>query len=293
MSDAHILDAKRLDTDRRLGDVRLFGLTIPGLAIVACLLVVPVGWLFTLSFVDGDGSFTVANFTRIWTEGAYVDIFIATFEISALVTVICVLLGYPLAFCLSQLPQRWSGILLLGVLIPFWTSILVRTYAWLVILQRRGIVNNLLIHLGVIHTPLSLVNNMTGTVIGMVHVMMPFLVLPLYASMRTIDVGYMRAAANLGASPTRAFWQIFFPLSMPGLVAGLILTFILCLGFYITPAVLGGGKVQMIAQRVAASVSLYPTWGPAAALGVVLLVLTAGFLLLSWLVITRLQSRFG
>jgi ABC-type spermidine/putrescine transport system permease subunit I len=293
MSDAHIPDAKRLDTDKRLGDVRLFGLTIPGLAIVACLLVVPVGWLFTLSFVDGDGSFTVANFTRIWTEGAYVDIFIATFEISALVTVICVLLGYPLAFCLSQLPQRWSGILLLGVLIPFWTSILVRTYAWLVILQRKGIVNNLLIHLGVIHTPLSLVNNMTGTVIGMVHVMMPFLVLPLYASMRTIDVGYMRAAANLGASPTRAFWQIFFPLSMPGLVAGLILTFILCLGFYITPAVLGGGKVQMIAQRVAASVSLYPTWGPAAALGVVLLVLTAGFLLLSWLVITRLQSRFG
>jgi ABC-type spermidine/putrescine transport system permease subunit I len=293
MSDAHIPDAKRLDTDKRLGDVRLFGLTIPGLAIVACLLVVPVGWLFTLSFVDGDGSFTVANFTRIWTEGAYVDIFIATFEISALVTVICVLLGYPLAFCLSQLPQRWSGILLLGVLIPFWTSILVRTYAWLVILQRKGIVNNLLIHLGVIHTPLSLVNNMTGTVIGMVHVMMPFLVLPLYASMRTIDVGYMRAAANLGASPTRAFWQIFFPLSMPGLVAGLILTFILCLGFYITPAVLGGGKVQMIAQRVAASVSLYPTWGPAAALGVVLLVLTAGFLLLSRLVITRLQSRFG
>jgi ABC-type spermidine/putrescine transport system permease subunit I len=293
MSDAHILDAKRLDTDKRLGDVRLFGLTIPGLAIVACLLVVPVGWLFTLSFVDGDGSFTVANFTRIWTEGAYVDIFIATFEISALVTVICVLLGYPLAFCLSQLPQRWSGILLLGVLIPFWTSILVRTYAWLVILQRKGIVNNLLIHLGVIHTPLSLVNNMTGTVIGMVHVMLPFLVLPLYASMRAIDIGYMRAAANLGASPTRAFWQIFFPLSMPGLVAGLILTFILCLGFYITPAVLGGGKVQMIAQRVAASVSLYPTWGPAAALGVVLLVLTAGFLLLSRLVITRLQSRFG
>jgi ABC-type spermidine/putrescine transport system permease subunit I len=293
VSDAHIVDAERLDADRRLGDVRLFGLTIPGLTIVVCLLVVPVGWLFALSFFDGEGSFTVANFTRIWTQGAYVDIFIVTFEISALVTAICVLLGYPLAFCLSQLPQRWSGLLLLGVLIPFWTSILVRTYAWLVILQRKGIVNNLLIHLGVIHTPLALVNNMTGTVVGMVHVMLPFLVLPLYASMKAIDIGYMRAAASLGASPTRAFWQVFFPLSMPGLVAGLILTFILCLGFYITPAVLGGGKVQMIAQRVAASVSLYPTWGPAAALGVVLLVLTVGFLLFSRLVITLLRSRFG
>jgi ABC-type spermidine/putrescine transport system permease subunit I len=293
MNETDILHAEGLAADRRSEGFRLFGLTIPGLALVAGLLAVPVGWLFTLSVVDGNGAFTVANFTRIWTEGAYVDIFIATFEISALVTFICVLLGYPLAFCLSQLPQRWSGILLLGVLIPFWTSILVRTYAWLVILQRKGIVNNLLIDLGVIHTPLRLVNNMTGTVIGMVHIMLPFLVLPLYASMKAIDIGYMRAAANLGASPTRAFWQIFFPLSMPGLVAGLILTFVLSLGFYITPAVLGGGKVQMIAQRVAASVSIYPTWGPAAALGMVLLLLTAGVLLLSRLILARLQTRVG
>ncbi|MDT0271060.1 ABC transporter permease, partial [Streptomyces sp. DSM 44915] len=148
------------------------------------------------------------------------------------VTVICILLGYPLAYCLSQVPQRWAGILMLGVLVPFWTSLLVRTYAWLVLLQRRGIVNTALVDSGLIHQPVPLVNNLTGTIIGMVHVMVPFLVLPLYASMRSIDGTYVRAAANLGASPTKAFWQIYFPLSLPGLIAGTILTFILCLGFY-------------------------------------------------------------
>jgi ABC-type spermidine/putrescine transport system permease subunit I len=134
---------------------------------------------------------------------------------------------------------------------------------------------------------------MTGTMIGMVHIMLPFLILPLYASMRAIDPVYTRAAANLGASPVRAFWQIYFPLSMPGLLAGLVLTFILCLGFYITPAILGGGRVQMIAQRIEASVSLYPTWGAASALGVVLLVLTVSFLLLSQLLLARLRARIG
>ncbi|WP_342640585.1 ABC transporter permease [Rhodoligotrophos ferricapiens] len=287
------VNADGLEADARAERRGLFALCSPGLLLVIALLVLPVGWLFLLSAVDGQGALSIENYARIWTEGAYLSIFIVTFQISLLVTVICVLLGYPLAYCLSQLPQKWAGLLMLGVLIPFWTSLLVRTYAWLVLLQRRGIVNNTLMDLGLIDQPLRLVNNMTGTVIGMVHVMLPFLVLPLYASMRAIDPGYLRAAANLGASPTRAFWQIFFPLSMPGLVAGLVLTFILCLGFYITPAILGGGRVQMIAQRVEASVSLYPTWGPAAALGVVLLVLTVCFLLLSRFIVMRLNKKMG
>ncbi|MGF7159793.1 putative spermidine/putrescine transport system permease protein/spermidine/putrescine transport system permease protein [Rhodoligotrophos appendicifer] len=287
------VNAQGLAADQRAERRGLFALCSPGLLLVLLLLLIPVGWLFTLSAIDGDGALTTENYTRIWTEGAYVNIFIVTFKISALVTLICVAIGYPLAYCLSQIPQKWAGILMLGVLVPFWTSLLVRTYAWLVLLQRRGIVNSFLMDIGAITAPLPLVNNMTGVIIGMVHVMLPFLVLPLYASMRSIDTGYLRAAANLGASPTRAFWQIFFPLSMPGLVAGLILTFVLCLGFYITPAVLGGGKVQMIAQRVEASVSLYPTWGPAAALGVVLLVLTSVFLLLSRWALSRLNAKLG
>jgi putative spermidine/putrescine transport system permease protein/spermidine/putrescine transport system permease protein len=179
------------------------------------------------------------------------------------------------------------------VLVPFWTSLLVRTYAWLVLLQRRGIVNSFLVGIGVVDQPLRLVHNLTGTVIGMVHIMLPFLVLPLYASMRSIDPTYTRAAASLGASPVRAFWEIYFPLSLPGLIAGLVLTFILCLGFYVTPAVLGGGQVQMIAQRIEASVHLFPTWGPASALGVVLLVLTGLILLASHRLVLRWRKRFA
>jgi ABC-type spermidine/putrescine transport system permease subunit I len=282
-----LLNGRELERDSVRESRRLLMLCSPGVLIAFFLLCLPMGWLFWFSIIDADGHFTFEHFSRIWTEGAYIQIFVNTFRTSVVVTVICVLLGYPLAYCLSQIPQRWSGILMLGVLVPFWTSLLVRTYAWLVLLQRRGVVNNLLVESGLITQPLPLVNNLTGTIIGMVHIMIPFLVLPLYASMRSIDGTYVRAAANLGASPTRAFWQIYLPLSLPGLAAGTVLTFILCLGFYITPAVLGGGRVQFIAQRIAASVSLFPTWGPASALGVVLLLLTVLILIVTQLLVNR------
>jgi len=287
------LNAAGLARDER-GERWLFlGLCSPALLVVLLLLCLPIGWIFWLSFVDGQGGLTAENYTRIWTEGAYVAIFATTFRIAALVTGICVLIGYPVAYCLSQLPTRLANILMLCVLVPFWTSLLVRTYAWLVLLQRKGLVNTALVDLGIVEKPVPLVHNLTGTVVGMVHIMLPFLVLPLYASMKTIDGSYLRAASNLGASPPRVFWQIFFPLSLPGLMAGLVLTFILCIGFYITPAVLGGGKVQMIAQRIENSVNLYPTWGPASALGVVLLVLTVLALWLSHWGIKRWRCRVG
>ena len=291
MAETAMLHAAELQQDATRERRSLALLFAPGLVIAVLLLFLPIGWLFWFSFIDEAGGLTFEHYTRIWTEGAYVAIFATTFKISILVTGICLLIGYPLAYCLSQLPSRWAGILLLGVLMPFWTSVLVRTYAWLVLLQRKGIVNEFLLDLGIIEQPLRLVHNLTGTVIGMVHIMLPFLVLPLYAAMRSIDGTYVRAAANLGASPTKAFFQIYLPLSMPGLVAGLVLTFILCLGFYITPAVLGGGRVQMIAQRVEASVHLFPTWGPAAALGVVLLILTIAMLVFSHRLIGYLRRQ--
>lgn len=263
-------------------------LALPATLLVLVLLFVPIGWLMSLSFVGADGSLSFENYTRIWTEGAYVAIFVTTFQVSLWVTVICVLLGYPVAYTLNLLPEKVSNILMLAVLIPCWTSLLVRTYAWLVLLQRRGIVNSTLINLGLIDQPLQLVHNMAGTVIGMVHIMLPFLVLPLYAAMRAIDGNLLRAAGNLGASPGRAFRDIFLPLSAPGLIAGAMLVFVMSLGFYITPVILGGGKVQMISQRIEASVSLFPTWGPASALAVVLLILTAGFLLVSWIAVRKL-----
>jgi ABC-type spermidine/putrescine transport system permease subunit I len=265
----------------------------PGMLVALVLLFLPIGWLFWFSILDGTGAVTAENYTRIWRGGAYVAIFVTTFEISLLVTAICLLLGYPLAYCLSQLPARSGGILLLGVLVPFWTSLLVRTYAWLVLLQRQGLVNDLLVGLGLTDQPVMLVHNTLGVVIGMTHIMLPFLVLPLYVSMRAIDPLYMKAAASLGGRPAAAFRTVFFPLSLPGLVAGLVLTFILCLGFYVTPAILGGGRVQFIAQRIYASVSLFPTWGPASALGVVLLALTATVLLLSQALLKRWRRRFG
>jgi putative spermidine/putrescine transport system permease protein/spermidine/putrescine transport system permease protein len=167
------------------------------------------------------------------------------------------------------------------VLLPFWTSLLVRTYAWLVLLQRKGLVNDWGMALGWWSEPIALVHNMTGTLIGMVHIMLPFMVLPLLSTMRSIDGDYLKAASSLGAGPARAFWSVFFPLSMPGLLAGTLIVFILCLGFYVTPAVLGGGKVIMVSNQIANDIELFFNWGAASALGVVLLVLTMAFLALA------------
>lgn len=290
---AAALNTAGLRQDERAERRMLALLCAPGMLVVLLLLFLPIGWLFWFSVIDGAGAFTAENYARIWHGGAYVAIFVTTFEISLLVTAICLLLGYPLAYCLSQLPSRLAGILLLGVLVPFWTSLLVRTYAWLVLLQRKGLVNDLLIGLGLTDQPLMLVHNTLGVIIGMTHIMLPFLVLPLYVSMRAIDPLLMKAAASLGGRPSAAFRTVFFPLSLPGLVAGLVLTFILCLGFYVTPAILGGGRVQFISQRIYASVSLFPTWGPASALGVVLLVLTAAVLLLSHALLKRWRRHLG
>jgi putative spermidine/putrescine transport system permease protein/spermidine/putrescine transport system permease protein len=163
---------------------------------------------------------------------------------------------------------------MLAVLLPLWTSILVRTYAWLVLLQRKGLINNWGIEAGWWDEPIALVHNLTGTLIGMVHVMLPFMVLPLYSAMRAIDRDLLKAAANLGATPVRSFWLVFLPLSMPGLATGALIVFIMSLGFYVTPAVLGGGKVIMVANRIATDIELFFNWGAASALGAVLLATT-------------------
>jgi putative spermidine/putrescine transport system permease protein len=268
---------------RRIAAVRL-GLVAPALALVGVLLLVPLGWLLVLSFQGeaGGGSFTVANYTRLFVEKSLTQTYRTTFEVSFTVTLICALVGYPLAYVLSDLPRRWASLALIAVILPFWTSILVRTYAWMILLQRRGLVNDALQDLGLVDHPLKLAYNFTGTVIGMAHIMLPFFVLPLYATLRAIDRSYLRAAANMGAGPVRAFWTVFFPLSLPGLFAGLTLVFVLCLGFFVTPALLGGGKVIMIAMTIERTVLFYSNWGVAGALGLVLLAVTAGLLAVGW-----------
>jgi len=212
--------------------------------------------------------------------------------VSLITTGICVAFGYPLAYVLSQLPRRAANLCLIAVMLPFWTSLLVRTYAWLVLLQRQGLINSWGIRLGLWDEPLALVNNLSGTLVGMVHIMLPFLVLPLLGTMRSIDHDYIKAAANLGASPTRAFWSVFFPLSLPGLFAGALIVFIICLGFYVTPAVLGGGKVIMVSNQIASDIELFFNWGAASSLGVLLLALTLAFLYIASR-LTRLEHLVG
>ena len=265
-------------------------LASPALLIIIVLMVLPITVLLSMSVVGLDGKLGFSNYALFFSESVYIQMFINTFKIAFIVTVICLILGYPVAYLLAILPSPWSGLLMLAVLLPFWTSGLVRTFSWLIILQKNGVVNKTLLWLDVIAKPLSLVHNMTGTIIGMVHIMVPFLILPLYASMKTIDGNLMRAGANLGSSPTHAFFRIFLPLSLPGLIAGTIMVFVMCLGFYITPAILGGGKVKMIAQRIEESISLYPTWGPAAALAALLLSMTALCLFISLKLVRRLAS---
>jgi len=273
------LHADGLQRDAQRERLALFGLCSPALLLVLVLLIIPVSWLFYVSFIGADGQFSLENYQRMITRKSYGRIFWTTFEVSLLTTGICILIGYPLAYFLSQLPSRIANLCLITVLLPFWTSLLVRTYAWLVLLQKRGLVNDWAISLGLWDEPIKIVHNMTGTLIGMVHIMLPFLVLPLYGSMKAIDRDYLKAASNLGASPARSFWTVFFPLSLSGLFAGSLIVFVLCLGFFVTPAVLGGGKVIMVSMKIASNIELFVNWGAASALGVVLLVST---LLILW-----------
>jgi putative spermidine/putrescine transport system permease protein/spermidine/putrescine transport system permease protein len=272
------LNEAALEASQRAERNWMMAICSPSLILVGIIIFVPVGWLFWLSLFDAQGALTAGNYLRLLEQPSYFKTLMMTFKVSIIVTVVCLLLGYPLAYLLSQLPRRISGILMISVILPFWTSVLVRTYAWLVILQRRGLVNEWLQGLGIIDEPLQLAHNFTGVIVGMSHVMLPFLVLPLYASMKAIDRDYLRASLNLGASPTKTFWQVFFPLSLPGLSAGLVLTFVLCLGFFVTPALMGGGNVFMWSMRIEQTSRLYSNWGAASAMGVVLLVLTLGIL---------------
>jgi len=284
MNGAMDLNKQGLRHDEGLERLKIFGLSSPAILLVLVILILPVGWLFYVSFIGADGQFSLENYERMIKLKSYSRIFITTFQVSLLTTGLCILIGYPLAYFMSQLPAKIAALCMITVLLPFWTSLLVRTYAWLVLLQKQGLINDWGIALGLWSEPIKMVHNMTGTLIGMVHIMLPFLILPLYGAMKSINQDYMKAASNLGASPRRAFWDIFFPLSTPGLFAGALMVFILCLGFFVTPAVLGGGKVIMVSMKIVSNIELFVNWGAASALGVVLLVLT--------MVILWIASRF-
>ena len=205
----------------------------------------------------------------------HIRLFIQTLWISSVVTLISLMAGYPLAFFMATASARWGGLLLLLVLLPFWTSSLVRTTAWMVMLQNEGILNSLLMAVGIISEPLEMIYNRFGVYVAMVYVMMPFMVLPLYSVMKTIRPDQIRAAESLGATPLSAFRSVYMPQTMPGVAAGCLLVFIQSLGFYVTPALMGGRKDQMISMVIANYAMATANWNMAAALSVILLVCVA------------------
>ncbi|MDH3688260.1 MAG: ABC transporter permease [Gammaproteobacteria bacterium] len=205
-------------------------------------------------------------------QAIHVNILGRTIWISFMVTVLCLLLGYPIAYILATLPTRHSNLLMLLLLLPFWTSLLVRTTSWLVLLQNQGVVNDFAVWVGLWDEPLTLVRNRLGVYIAMVHILLPFMVLPLFSVMKTINPYHMKAAASMGAKPFRSFSKVYFPQSMPGIGAGVLLVFILSLGYYITPALVGGPKDQMLSYFIAFHANNTVNWGLAAALSVLLMV---------------------
>ena len=196
-----------------------------------------------------------------------------TFKVSVLVMFFCLMLGYPISYLLSTLPLKYSNLLMICVLLPFWTSLLVRTVAWMVMLQQKGVFNNLLVMSNIIgdESRFKLMYNETATIIVMTQILLPFMVLPLYSVMKTISPNYMRAALNLGASPLHAFWKVYMPNSVPGISAGCMLVFILAIGYYITPELVGGKDGQMIGNWIAYHLKTTLNWGLCAALGAILL----------------------
>jgi putative spermidine/putrescine transport system permease protein/mannopine transport system permease protein len=247
--------------------------------LVVPLLVLALFFLWPLERIVQQGFLEpragLGNFIEIWNNGTYVRVLGNTIKLSVTVTVIALTLAYPVAWVVSTARGGLLSLCIALIIIPFWTSVVIRTYAWIVLFQRRGVLNDLLLSLGVIDQPLRLMNNTVGVHIGMVHIMLPFMILPLLAVMRGIDLTVLRAAAILGANPFRQFWYVYLPLTMPGISAGCLLVFISALGFFITPALLGGPQNTMIAVLIQQQTSQLLNWPMASALATLLLIVTA------------------
>lgn len=253
------------------------GLAPFGLVLVV-LFAVPVLSLLKLAF--GEGGFTLVHFHRMIDVPVYRSVLGTTLGIAGLVTVLAVLASYPLAYVMATVGPRARSLLMLLVLLPFWTSALVRTTAWIILLQSNGVVNALLMGSGLTTTPTAFIYNLSGVLIGMTHVLMPFIVLPLYAAFRNLELSTVQAAESLGAGPITVFRRIILPLTAPGVVAGGMIVFMNAIGFYLTPALMGGPGQTMIAQMIASNINTELNWPFAAALATVLLVATVTMLAL-------------
>lgn len=243
---------------------------LPALILLFVFFLFPVVRMLGFSLEGG----TLDWYAKALGEQLYLRVFWNTFEIALLVTFFCLLLGYPLGFLMATTTPFWATVGFIFVLLPLWTSVLVRTYAWMVLLGRNGVFNRTLMEAGITSDPIPLLHNFTGVLIGMVHVLLPYMVLPIYGAVRKVDPAIPAAAAGLGASSFAIFRRIYLPLTLNGIFAGSVLVFVLSLGFFITPALLGGGRVMMIAVLIEQQVREALNWPFAAALSAVLLVFT-------------------
>lgn len=268
-------NAAGLQSDARRERRHFLYLSLPAVGMVMLGAILPVAWIIRQSFLTPAGQATTGNYEALLASPLTLSALLTTLELSFGTLILCLILGIPLAFALATTSQRTANRLMILVLMPLWTSILVRTYAWLVLLRRDGVINHALINAGLIGEPMTLVYNFFGTFVGMVQYMLPLFVLPVYAAMRDVDRNTVFAAASMGASLNRTFWTVILPLSAGGIASGATIVFVYTLGFFITPAVLGGGHVAPIAIRIERTLSTLQNWGGASALGVMLCILVA------------------
>ncbi len=281
-----------LRRDGMLAQLGFFGLALPAVLLVTIAIVVPLAAMLWISIARPDGTVSLDTYLKIMSTPVYTRSVLTTFQVSGMTVLTCALLGTPFALVMASAGQRLASILLLVVMLPFWTALLVRTYALSVLLQRNGLVNSFLIDTGLVSEPLPLINNFFGTIVGMTHVMLPLFILPVYAAIKQIDHNIIRAAASLGASKLLTLRAVILPLAANGIFAGAVLVFVLSLGFYVTPAILGGGRVPMISTRIEQNVSVLSDWPAASALGVLLL-LSVGLVFLVTFLLRRSIKALG
>jgi len=249
-----------------------FGGLLPALILIALFFAVPVLALLLRSVTEPAPG--LQNYATLLGDGTYARVFFNTFLVAAVVTVVTVLVAFPVAWMLAIMPAALASIVFGIIILSMWTNLLTRTYAWMVLLQRTGVINRTLIAIGVIDQPLPLINNLIGVTIGMVYIMLPFMILPLVGTLRAIDPMTLRAAALCGASPFQAFRRILLPLSLPGIAAGGLMVFVMSLGYFVTPALLGGTSNMMLAEMIAQMIQSLLNWGLGSAAAFILLVVT-------------------
>lgn len=258
-----------------------FGYVLPLLLLMLAVFILPIVLMLARSVTQPE--WTIEHYQNLIETSVYLRVLGRTLRIAVTTTIVCAVLGYPLAYWMRGLSPQRQVLATALVVLPFWISILVRTYAWIVVLGNAGVVNRILLDLGLVGAPVAFLYNELGVIIGTTNVLLPFLVLPLFAAMVRIDDRLLHAAESLGASRSTVFRRVFFPLSLPALAAGSILVFILTFGFFITPAILGGGRVPMVANALDLLINQFARWETAAALSTVLLVVTlACFALSRW-----------